>query len=57
MLVPDGDDCFTVTAEVVPSPQFYAWLFGFAGKCEVLSPGYVRDEYCKKLRETAELYG
>ena len=56
-IVPDGDEHFTISIKAQISPQFYAWLFGFAGECEVLSPGYVRDEYCKKLRETAKLYG
>ena len=56
MLVPDGDDCFTVTAEVVPSPQFYAWLFGFGDLAQLLGPPPVVDGFRAQLAGTAALY-
>lgn len=55
-VVPDGKDHFTISIKAQISPQFYAWLFGFAGECEILSPEYVRKEYSEKLRQTAQLY-
>ena len=38
MLIPDGPEHFTVRTDVVVSPQFFAWIFGFAGKAKILSP-------------------
>ncbi len=55
-VVPDGEDHFTISVKAQISPQFYAWLFGFANECEILSPECVRDEYIKKIKETAKLY-
>ncbi len=55
-IVPDGDGYFTISVKAQISPQFYAWVFGFANECEILSPEYVREEYNKKIKETAKLY-
>ncbi|MGN0968511.1 MAG: helix-turn-helix transcriptional regulator, partial [Oscillospiraceae bacterium] len=35
MLVPGGDGTFTVTVEVVVSPQFWGWLFGLGSGVEL----------------------
>jgi len=56
MLVPDGADHFTVTAEVVPSPLFYAWLFGFGPRAELLGPESVVAEMRQQLAAVAGLY-
>ena len=56
MLVPDGDDRFTVTLDVVVSPPFWGWLFGLGGGVRVLSPDWAVDEFRRRVRETAELY-
>ena len=56
MLVPDGDAHFTVTADVVPSPLFYAWLFGFGPRAEILGPEPVVEEMRQQLAEVAALY-
>ena len=55
-LVPAGEEHFTVYLDVVVSPQFYAWVFGFGNEAEVLSPESVRDELKNRLSETADLY-
>lgn len=55
-VVPDGNDCFTISVKAQISPQFYAWIFGFSNECEILSPDYVRDEYNKRIKETAKIY-
>ena len=43
MLVPDGEDHFTLTADVAVSQQFFGWLFGLGGEVEVLAPREVRQ--------------
>ena len=56
MLVPDGDDAFTVTADVVPSPLFYAWLFGFGPRAQLLGPESVVEEMRRHLAAVAAVY-
>lgn len=56
LLVPDSDGHFTVTADVVPSPLFFAWLFGFGARAEILGPEDVAAEMRKQLREVSALY-
>lgn len=45
MLVPDGEDHFTVTLDVVVSPPFWGWVFGLGDGVEVLSPDWAVDEF------------
>ena len=39
---------FLATMEVSVSPNFFSWIFRFAGKIRIISPSVVRDEYMKK---------
>ncbi|MBE6916140.1 MAG: WYL domain-containing protein [Ruminococcaceae bacterium] len=55
-LSPVDSEHFTVYLDVVVSPQFYAWVFGFGTDAEVLSPVHVRDELKNRLSDTASLY-
>lgn len=55
-IVPEDKEHFSISIRAQISPQFYAWLFGFADECEIISPAYVRDEYIKKLKQTAAKY-
>lgn len=50
IIVPDGEDGFTVTLDVAVSPKFYGWLFGFGTEVELLAPEGVRAE----MRDLAE---
>ena len=56
MLVPDDDGHFTVTASVVPSPQFYAWLFGFGDMAQLLGPASAVEGMRAQLAAAAALY-
>ena len=56
MLVPDGPEAFTVTAEVAVSPQFFAWVFGFGTEAEILSPASVREQAGLQAARIAALY-
>lgn len=56
MLVPDGEDHFTVTLDVVVSPPFRGWVFGLGDGVEVLSPDWAVDEFRRRLGQVAALY-
>ena len=55
-LIPDGEDAFTVTVDVVVSPQFYAWLVPFGRDAEILSPPEVREGMVRQLRDNLSVY-
>ena len=56
MLVPDGNEHFTFTTEIVVSPVFYGWMAGFGERAEILFPESVRAEFAAQCRKTLELY-
>ncbi len=55
IIVPDGETHFTVQVEVVNSPQFYGWVFGFGTEAEILSPASVRSEFCERAKSVSAL--
>lgn len=57
MLIPDGEEHFTVTVSVAVSPQFYAWLFGFGTEVEILSPESARRSLASLAASVAGIYG
>ena len=56
MLVPDGENHFTFTTEIVLSPVFYGWLAGFGEKAELLFPESVRESFAALCRRTLSQY-
>jgi len=56
MIVPDGEEHFTVTVEVAVSPQFFAWIFGFGAEAEILAPESVRQLMAQQAAQIAALY-
>ena len=52
MLIPDGDEHFTFTAEVAVSPLFLSWVIGFGEKAQIVYPQSVVDA-CAELCRTA----
>lgn len=51
-IVPDGDEHFTVSAQVAVSPQFFAWVSGFADEAKIVGPAHVVEQmraHCKKV--------
>ncbi len=56
MLIPDGEDHFTVTQELAVSPRFYAWLFGFGTDAEIISPDDVRESASDMAQRIADMY-
>lgn len=56
IIIKDGDEHFTFTANVVVSQQFLAWVFGFGTEAEIISPDEVREEMKKQADAVAKLY-
>ena len=57
MLVPDGEDAFTVTVEVAVSPPLWGWLFGLGDGVEVCAPRWAAREYRDRLARALERAG
>ena len=56
MLVPGDDGTFTVTVNVVVSPQFWGWVFGLGDGVEVCSPTWAVDQFKEHLEKVRGLY-
>ena len=56
MLVPDGDEHFTVTVELVVSPPFWGWLFSLGSEVELLSPSWAVEEFRQRLDALKKVY-
>ena len=54
ILIPAEDGRFTVTLDVVVSPQFWGWVFGLGPKVKVLGPDWAVEEYTARLTESLE---
>lgn len=48
------EDTFYAYTEVALSPNFYSWLFKFAGEISLLSPAKARDEYLAKAKKVID---
>ena len=57
IIVSTDDERFTVTVEVVPSPQFLAWVFGFEGEMRIVSPASAAEKMRSLLEKSLALYG
>ncbi len=56
MIIPDGDEHFTVTTGVVVSPRFFAWVSGFGTGAQILGPQHIVDDYCKHIKGIMDMY-
>lgn len=56
MLVPEDEEHFTVRADVVVSPQFFAWLCGFGTRAKVLEPEPVVAAMADYVQRISALY-
>ena len=54
ILVPDGEEHFTVTLPVVLSPQFFGWLFGLDGGITLAAPAAAVHAYRARLHSALE---
>ena len=55
-IIPDGDENFTVSAQVVVSPQFFAWVSGFADEAKIIGPEHVVEQMREHSRKVAAQY-
>jgi len=51
IMIPDGENHFTVRVRVALSPIFYGWLFQFGELCEVLEPKSLKEDLIKRAKE------
>lgn len=50
-VIPDGDDHFTVRVTVKAEPPFFAWLFQFGRKAEIVEPIGLKEKYKAQLED------
>lgn len=55
-IVPDSPDHFTVRTDVIISPQFFAWVFGFGESAQIIGPQTVVDKMREHIQSVAALY-
>ena len=55
-IIPHGENRFRISAPVVVSPQFYAWVFGLGSEAEILAPKEVAEGMKKQLEEVITKY-
>lgn len=53
---PGKDGTFTVSVDVMLSPQFFGWLFSFGSKAAIVSPRSAKSGFSKFLDEVKENY-
>ena len=51
IMIPDGDQHFTVRVRVALSPIFYGWLFQFGDLCDVTEPQSLKDDLKRRAKE------
>lgn len=55
-IIPDGEDHFTVSVDVVVSPQFFGWLSGFGPDAVITAPDDVVDRMRRHIAAINEQY-
>ena len=55
-IIADGDDHFTVRADVVVSPQFFAWVTGFGAAAQIIGPDDVVEKRRQHINSVAAWY-
>ena len=56
ILIPDGDAHFALRANIVVSPQFYAWVCGFGTKAQIMAPEAVVQGMRQHMESVCSLY-
>ena len=53
---PNSDGTFTVSTQVMLSPQFFGWLFSFGDQAKLLTPKSAKEKFKAYLGEVADIY-
>lgn len=56
VMIPDGDDHFTITAPVEVSPPFYAWIATFGRRAKIISPPEAVEGMKDFLQKASDMY-
>ena len=56
LMIPDGDEHFTFTADVDVSPTFYAWVSTFGRSAKIISPPEVVEGMKGFLQKASDMY-
>ena len=54
IMIPDGEDHFTIRVRIALSPIFYGWLFQFGDLCEVVEPLSLKNELVQRAEQFLE---
>ncbi len=56
MMMPDGEDHFTITERVRLNMDFYAWLFSLGRGVKIIRPQKVVDKMCEYTQNITDMY-
>ena len=56
IIIPDGENCFVVWTDVIISPRFYAWVFGFGDKARILEPAAAVEGIKEHIKNVLSVY-
>jgi len=56
VIIPQDADHFTVSADVVVSPRFFAWISGFGGLAKIVAPAEVVEQMREHADAVAAMY-
>lgn len=54
IIIPDGDEHFTVSVKVRKGAPFYGWMFQFGANASIVRPSDMKQEYLDMLRNVIE---
>lgn len=54
-VIPDGDNHFTVRVKVKAEPPFFAWLFQFGSKVDIVEPIELKQKYKNQLEDVLRI--
>ena len=56
MLIPDGNDHFTVSVRIQATDPFFGWVCSFGRRMKILHPPAVVQEMDEFLKKITEMY-
>ena len=56
IIIPEGENSFVVWTDVIISPRFYAWVFGFGDKAKILEPAAAVEGMKEHIKNVLTVY-